>query len=473
MTSYSDIRKLIEARKEFCASLVGTLRRASKAHASLNAFVEFFDDTLDRDAREADRRSAEGNPRPLEGMLIGIKDNILIRGRECTAASRMLAGHHAAYDATAVRRLRDAGAILAGRMNMDEFAMGSSGENSVYGPTQNPAAPGHIPGGSSSGSAAAVAAGLLHAALGSDTGGSVRQPAACTGTIGIKPTYGRVSRFGLISFASSCDQIGVIARSAEDAARVLECIAGQDEADATSASEPVPVYTTAVHRGVRDLRIGVVKEYLSDGLPVPQRDAVAASAASLTAAGAQVRDISIPMSDILYPVYAVIANAEAASNLSRYDGIRYGHAEEEEEGTFHTSVIANRNRGFGREVKRRIMIGTHVLSAGYRQQWFEQAARLRRRIRDEYLRAFEDVDLLLMPVTPGPPERLGALMEDPLRMYRSDVYTVAANLTGLPAISVPAGTDGDGMPLAIQIVAPAFREDLLFAAAGVLEGGGQ
>ncbi|MBE0644237.1 MAG: Asp-tRNA(Asn)/Glu-tRNA(Gln) amidotransferase subunit GatA [Bacteroidetes bacterium] len=469
MTSYSDIRKSIEARKEFCASLVHTLRNEIVARPGLNAFVELFDDTLDVDAQTADTRSVAGNARGLEGMLVGIKDNILIRGRECTAASRMLKGHRAAYDATVVRRLREAGAVIAGRLNMDEFAMGSSGETSVYGPTQNPAAEGRIPGGSSSGSAAAVAAGLLHAALGSDTGGSVRQPAACTGTIGIKPTYGRVSRSGLISFASSCDQIGVIAGTAEDAARVLHCISGHDTADATSSADPVTAYVSAVGKGVQGLRIGIIRECLPDELPAAQHEAIQRSAEVLTSAGATVDEILLPLTDLLYPVYAVIANAEAASNLSRYNGMRYGHACNDEE-EFHTAVMRNRSEGFGREVKRRIMIGTYVLSAGYRQQWFEHAARLRRRIRDAYRQALSEVDLLLLPVMPGPPAPLGELMEDPLRMYRSDMYTVAANLTGLPAISVPAGRDGEGLPLAVQFMASAFREDLLFASAGVLEG---
>ncbi len=470
MTSYSEIRKLIEARKEFCASLVDTLRSDARNHESINAFVELFDDDFDAYAREADRRSTGGNARSLEGMCIGVKDNILVKDRECTAASRMLRGHRAVYDATVVRKLRADGALIVGRMNMDEFAMGSTGETSVYGPTMNPAANDRVPGGSSSGSAAAVAAGLLHAALGSDTGGSVRQPAACTGTIGLKPTYGRVSRSGLIAFASSCDQIGVIAGTTEDAARVLGSIAGKDGADAESASEPVPDFAAAVRQGVRELRVGRVTEGFIEDLPPQQARAISRSAELLASAGARVTDVSLPMAELLYPVYAVIANAEAASNLSRYDGVRYGRAAEGET-DFHTSTARSRSEGFGREVKRRIMIGTHVLSAGYREKWFEQAARLRRRIREAYVTLLESVDLLLLPVMPEPPAFREELLRDPLRMYRSDVYTVAANLTGLPAISVPVGKNEDGSPLAVQFMAPAFREEWLLAASAVIEGG--
>jgi aspartyl-tRNA(Asn)/glutamyl-tRNA(Gln) amidotransferase subunit A len=410
-------------------------------------------------------------------MLIGIKDNICMRGHEATAASRILEGHRAVYDATVVSRLRDAGAILAGRCNMDEFAMGSSGETSVYGPVLHPFLDGYVPGGSSSGSASAVAAGLLHAALGSDTGGSVRQPAAYTGTVGLKPTWGRVSRSGLIAFASSFDQIGPITSNVRDNARVLAVIAGIDARDATTADIEVPDFLASTSRGVAGMRIGIPIEFLGGALPQEVRAGVRRIAAALEKKGAVLAEISLPLTPVVFPAYFIMANAEATSNLARYDGVRLGRPgteTQQADGNDPASLLAerygaSRREGFGREVRRRILLGMELLIEGEEADWYERARRVRRRVRDEYDAAFTNVDLLLTPVTAGPPFRFGERLEHPLRMYLTDMFNTSANLTGLPAISVPAGNDDAGLPFAVQFIAGAFREDQLYAAAGAVE----
>lgn len=468
MISYSDISKSIEARKEFCASLVDVLHHTYEAHSQLNAVIELFSEALREGAREADARSRDGTARPLEGLLVGIKDNILIEGNRCSAASRILDGYRASCDATVLRRLRAAGALIAGRLNMDEFGMGSSGETSIYGKTDNPVNPRLTTGGSSSGPAAAVAAGLMHAALGSDTGGSVRHPAACTGTVGIKPTYGRVSRNGLIAFASSFDQIGVIAPTVEIAASLLRHIAGQDPADATTVAVDVPDYTKEMHRGIRGLNIGMPEEYVSADTDADVRLAVEDAKEMLRSAGAVIRHVSLPDTELLSRVYMILANVEAASNLARYDGMRYGRRSTLG-ARYHESVAHSRGEGFGIEVKKRILLGTRVLSAEHRASIYEPALRERGRIRIAFDRAFKEIDLLLLPVLPSPPEWRDATPRDPLSMYRGDAFLVGANLAGLPAISVPMGIDSSGRPRAVQLMASAFREDLLFAAAAEIQ----
>lgn len=467
MIRYTDIRERIEARKEFCASLVDTALRQAEARREMNAFVELFASPARERALECDARITQGKARPLESMLVAVKDNIAVRDHETTAGSRMLAGYRAVRDATVVERLRDAGAVLLGRANMDEFAMGSSGQTSAYGSVRHPFLEGYVPGGSSSGSVAAVAAGIVHGALGTDTGGSVRQPAAYTGTVGMKPTYGRVSRSGLVAFSSSCDQIGPITATVEDNARMLTVIAGRDPADATTADVPVPDYASSAAAGVVGLRIGLPAEYLDERVPADLRRRVSAIAQSLEQEGAVVRDCSLPLTRAVFPAYFLIANAEASSNLARYDGVRLGAAADTDE--LRDRYVRSRSEGFGREVKRRIMLGSWVLSGGHAQDWYGRAQRVRRLVREEFNRTFDDLDLLLTPVTPGPPFRLGERLADPMDMYLTDVFNTAANLSGLPAISVPAGRDERGLPFAVQFMAAAWREDLLYAAAGTVE----
>lgn len=480
MMHYQHVRNRIEARKEFCASLVaGTLERVQR-EGGCNAFVELFDAEALAAAVESDARVRAGRARALEGMLVGIKDNICMQGAQATAASRMLEQHRAVYDATVVTRLRDAGAVIVGRCNMDEFAMGSSGETSVYGPTRHPFLENLVPGGSSSGSAAAVAAGLVHGALGSDTGGSVRQPAAYTGTVGMKPTWGRVSRSGLIAFASSCDQVGPITSDVRDNARILSVIAGADPHDATTASIPVDDYVAAVDRGVAGLRIGIPREYMGKEVPEFMRARVRMVAGLLRDAGAEVQDVSLPQSALVFPAYFVIANVEASSNLARYDGVRLGrmaaNAELRAPGDAEEIVSpllrryrTSRGSGFGQEVQRRILLGTQLLEEGEEAGWYDRARRVRHLVREEFAALFRDTDLLLTPVTPGPPFAFGARLREPLHMYLTDLFNTAANLTGIPAISVPAGADEQGRPLAVQFMAGAFRESTLYAAAGCVE----
>lgn len=469
MIPYSDIRQSIEARTTFCASLVdGALVRAQKERG-LNAFIELFDDEARAAAEESDRRSIEARSRPLEGMLVGIKDNICVRRHETTAGSRILAGHRAVYDATVVQRLRAAGAVLFGRTNMDEFAMGSSGQTSAYGPTRHPFLDGFVPGGSSSGSAAAVGAGLVHAALGTDTGGSVRQPAAYTGCVGMKPTYGRVSRYGLIAFSSSCDQIGPLTATVRDNARVLSVIAGPDPQDATTARLDVPDYAAACDGGVAGLRIGLPAEYLGDDVHPDLRAHVRTVAGQLNKQGARIMDVSLPLTPVVFPAYFLIANAEAASNLARYDGVRLGARATDAEDLVDT-YLQSRSAGFGREVKRRIMLGTFVQSESHVTGWHEKALRIRRKVIEEFETMFSKVDLLLSPVTPGPPFRLGERLEDPMQMYLTDVFNTAANLAGNPAIAVPTGRDEQQRPRAVQLMAAHFREDLCYRAGAIIEG---
>ncbi len=436
--------------------------RIRERNGELNAFLAVFDE--ERVLREAE--AARG---PLAGMAVAVKDNIAVRGEPLTCASRILEGHTAPYDATVVRRLKEAGAVLLGKTNLDEFAMGSSTEYSAFGPTMNPADLERVPGGSSGGSAAAVAAGLCDAALGSDTGGSVRQPAAFCGVVGFKPTYGRVSRYGLVAFGSSLDQVGVFARDVGTVARVAQVISGGDEADSTTAPHPVEEYPAALERGVEGLTIGLPREYLPEELEAPVLAAVRAAASALERAGAKkVVEVSLPHTDAVIPCYYVIATAEASSNLARFDGGRYGLRVEAD--TLLETYIRSRSQGFGPEVKRRIMLGTFVLSAGYYEAYYGRAMRVRRLIRDDFTRVFEDgVDLLLTPTAPTPAFRFGE-KADPLAMYLSDIFTVAVNLAGVPAISVPGMTDG--LPIGVQLIAPHFGEEVLFRAARVIERGG-
>ncbi len=410
---------------------------------------------------------------PLGGIPIAIKDNLNVLGQPCTCGSKFLAENYTSpYDATVIRKLRAAGAIPFGRMNQDEFAMGSSTENSALQVTRNPHDPARIPGGSSGGSAASVAAGTAIAALGSDTGGSIRQPASHCGVVGLKPSYGRVSRYGLVAFASSLDQIGPLTQSVEDAARMLQAIAGYDPLDSTCLDVPVPDYLAGLHDGVKGLKLGVPKEYFGEGIDPGVRARVEAAIQSLAAQGAEIVELSLPHTEYAVATYYVIAPAEASSNLSRFDGIRYGH---------RTSSPADildlykksREEGFGPEVKRRIILGTYVLSSGYYDAYYSRAQKVRTLIRRDFENAFQQVDAIVSPVAPTPARKIGAFAADPLHEYLSDIFTLSANLAGIPGISVPCGTtDFDGgknLPVGLQILGPHLGEAKLLQIAQAAE----
>lgn len=414
-------------------------------------------------AEAADRRRAQGEGGPLLGIPLAIKDVLMTAGVPTTAGSRILEGFTPPYTATAVRRLFDVGAVLLGKTNTDEFAMGSSTENSGYVTTRNPWDLERVPGGSSGGSAAAVAARLAPGALGTDTGGSVRQPAALCGVCALKPTYGRVSRYGLIAFASSLDQVGVFGRSATDMAILLGAIAGHDPRDSTSVDATVPDYAAMLSGGVRGLRVGVPKEYFVAGMQHEVEQAVRAAVEELASLGADVREISMPHTDYALPVYYLIAPSEASANLARFDGVRYGPRRSE--GALWPTYKATRGQGFGPEVKRRIMLGTYALAAGYYDAYYLKAQKVRTLIRQDFDRAFEQVDVIATPTTPTTAFRIGEKSSDPLEMYLSDVLTISVNLAGITAGVVPCGFDGAGLPIGLQLIGPAWGEPTVLRAA--------
>jgi len=453
-------RAAVDVVEEHLASIAGR-------EDELHAFNLVLADEARAAAEEIDRRVAAGeDPGPLAGVPVALKDNLCTRGIATTCSSRILDGWRPPYDATVVTRLREAGAVLVGKTNMDEFAMGSSTENSAFGPTRNPHDLSRVPGGSSGGSATAVAAGFAAAALGSDTGGSIRQPAALCGVVGVKPTYGLVSRYGLVAFASSLDQVGPITTSVADAAAVLEVIAGHDPADSTSLPRPAPALRAVLGEGVEGLRVGVLREFV-DAVDPEVAARVTAAATALESAGAKVDEASVPATTLGLSAYYLIATAEASSNLARYDGVRYGLRVD---GDDITSMYgATRAAGFGAEVKRRIMLGTYALSAGYYDAYYGQAQKARTLIIRDFDAAYGSYDLLLAPTTPTTAFELGAKAGDPLTMYLSDVCTIPSNLAGHPAMSLPYGRGGDGLPIGVQLLAPALGEATMFRAAAVLE----
>jgi aspartyl-tRNA(Asn)/glutamyl-tRNA(Gln) amidotransferase subunit A len=405
---------------------------------------------------------------PLAGVPIAIKDVLVVRGEPTTAGSKILAGYHPPYDATVVAKLEAAGAVLLGKLNCDEFAMGGSNENSAYGPVHNPRDLTRVPGGSSGGSAAAVAAGLCVASLGTDTGGSIRQPAAFCGVVGLLPTYGRVSRFGLIAFASSLDRIGPLSRNVADAATMLGVFAGPDTMDATSSQLPVPDYTAALQKPVAGLRIGVPEEYFGEGLDPEIRAAIERSLDQLRAVGCSIHKVSLPHTKYAVPTYYILATAEASSNLSRFDGVRFGHRSELA-GTLSAMYRNSRDEGFGAEVKRRILLGTYVLSAGYYDAYYRKAQQVRTLLTQDFLHAFTEVDALVCPVTPTPPWKLGEKTGDPLQMYLEDIYSVAASLAGICGMSVPCGTTATGLPIGVQILGKHFDESTILRVGAAIE----
>jgi aspartyl-tRNA(Asn)/glutamyl-tRNA(Gln) amidotransferase subunit A len=422
-------------------------------------------------ARKIDAMAANGKALPpLAGVPIGIKDVLVLQGSPATAGSKILEGYRPPYDATAVARLDSAGAVLVGKLNCDEFAMGSSNENSAYGPVRNPRALDRVPGGSSGGSAAAVAAGMAVATLGTDTGGSIRQPASFCGVVGVLPTYGRVSRYGLIAFASSLDRVGPFANTVRDAATVLGVIAGYDPLDATSSTLPVPDYTADLDKGVAGLRIGVPAEYFAEGLDAEVRIAVEATIEQLRAAGATILPISLPHTRYAVPTYYVLATAEASANLARFDGVRYGYRAKDSDTLAHM-YRRSREGGFGAEVKRRILLGTYALSAGYYDAYYKKAQQVRRLLTDDFLTAFAQVDAIVTPVAPTPAFKLGEKVDDPISMYLADIYTVTASLAGICGLSVPCGESREGLPIGLQILGKHFDESMVFRVAQAVENG--
>ena len=443
------------------AGVASALEAADKLNEKLNAFLE-----IDRQGalKRADQIDAldqtDQASLPLAGVPIAIKDNICVRGMQTSCGSRILGPYHPPYNATVIEHVLAAGAIVLGKTNCDEFAMGSSNENSAFGTVKNPWDTSRVPGGSSGGSAAAVAAGIVPVALGSDTGGSVRQPASLCGVIGLKPTYGRVSRYGLVAFGSSLDQIGVFARQASDAAVVLQVIAGRDHHDATSADVPVPDYSAELSQEVKGLRLGVSRALLGEGLSDEVRDAIEKAIAAYRDLGVEIVDTELPHAKYAIAVYYVIATAEASSNLARYDGVRYGFRAEEAP-ALRDMYRRTRDEGFGAEVKRRVMLGTYVLSAGYYDAYYLKAQKVRMLIRQDFANAFAGCDAILTPTAPTPAFLYGEKVNDPLAMYLNDIYTVTANLAGIPGISVPCGLSSEGLPIGLQLLGPNWSEALL------------
>jgi aspartyl-tRNA(Asn)/glutamyl-tRNA(Gln) amidotransferase subunit A len=468
----AEARDALKAKKISSAELTSAHLKAIEATRGLNAFVTETPERAKADAARADAVLAKGGGGSLEGIPLGIKDLFCTEGVLTTAGSHILDGFKPPYESTVSAKLWQAGAVMLGKLNMDEFAMGSSNMTSTHGAVKNPwrkkgANSDLVPGGSSGGSAAAVAARAVMGATATDTGGSIRQPAAFTGTVGIKPTYGRCSRWGIVAFASSLDQAGPIARTVMDAAIMLQAMSGHDPKDSTSADLAVPNFEAAVERGVKGLKIGIPKEYRLDGAPKEIQDLWEQGIAWLKDAGATTVEITLPHTKYALPVYYVIAPAEASSNLARYDGVRFGLRVPGK--TLDEMYENTRAAGFGAEVKRRILIGTYVLSAGYYDAYYLRAQRVRALIARDFTEAYKQVDAILTPATPSAAFAIGEKMDDPIAMYLNDVFTVTANLAGLPGISVPGGLNADGLPLGLQVIGRAFDEETVFAVGRALE----
>ncbi len=441
-----------------------TIREKDK---SLNAYITICEETAFAEAAIADKMIADGRGGPLAGVPIALKDNISTKGILTTCGSRILGNYVPVFDSTVVTKLKNAGAVIMGKTNMDEFAMGSSTETSFKGPTRNPIDPDKIPGGSSGGSAAVVAAKTAPAALGSDTGGSIRQPAACCGIVGLKPTYGRVSRYGLVAFASSLDQIGPLTRDVRDSALILSVISGHDPMDSTSSSNPVPDYLGMLDAGVKGLKIGMPKEYFAEGLNPEIKYAVVKAIDLLKSNGATVEEMSLPHTEYAVATYYIVATAEASSNLARYDGVKYGFSSPDAD-TLKDLYVNTRSMGFGMEVKRRIMLGNYVLSSGYYDAYYKKAQRVRSLLTQDFKEAFKKYDAIVCPTMPSPPYSIGEKIDDPLSMYLGDIYTTSVNLAGLPGLTVPFGNAG-GLPVGVQLIGPWFGEGTLFRMGRVLE----
>jgi aspartyl-tRNA(Asn)/glutamyl-tRNA(Gln) amidotransferase subunit A len=449
------------------------LEFAERENPKTNAYLTFSAGRALAAAAEVDRKLAAGEePGALAGVPVAVKDVIVTKGVRTTCASKILEHYTPPYDATAVERIEAAGGVIIGKTNCDEFAMGSSNENSAFGPVRNPVAPDRVPGGSSGGSAAVVAQGTAVISLGSDTGGSIRQPASFCGVVGVTPTYGRVSRYGLVAFASSLDHIGPFARNVRDAATLLERIAGQDPMDATSAGVPVPSYTAQMNGDVRGMKIGLPVEYMKHATG-DTADRIQEAANKLRGMGCDVREVSLPATDYAIAAYYVICTAEASANLERYDGVRYGFRSAEAGGADENKLSAmyrnTRGEGFGPEVKRRIMLGTYVLSHGYYDAYYLKAQKVRSLIARDFTNAFQQVDAVIAPVSPFPAFRIGEKVNDPVSMYLSDIYTITGSLAGIPCMSVPCGTTSEGLPVGLQILCNHFEEQKMFRLAHAFE----
>ena len=466
------VRDALLSRRFSAAELAAeALRFAQTENPRTNAYLHFSPERALAAAKRVDEQIARGqDPGPLAGVPVAVKDVILTQGVRTTCGSKLLANYVPPYDATAVERLERAGGIIIGKTNCDEFAMGSSTENSAFGPVRNPVAPDRVPGGSSGGSAAAVAQGTAVVALGSDTGGSIRQPASFCGVVGVTPTYGRVSRYGLTAFASSLDHIGPFARSVKDSATLLGVIAGRDPRDSTSADAPVPDYTALLDGNVKGLKLGLPREYLKD-LMSETGDLISRGVGVLQSLGCQVREISLPSTDYAIACYYIICTAEASSNLARYDGVRYTFRSEMSD-TLSDMYRNTRGEGFGAECKRRIMLGTYVLSAGYYDAYYLKAQKVRALIARDFANAFQEVDAILAPVSPFPAFKLGEKLDDPLAMYLSDIYTITGDLAGIPCMSVPCGNTAEGLPVGMQILTRHFDETTMFRLADAFEKAG-
>ena len=472
MNTIGEVRGAIEARKVSAREVAAEyFKRIAARNKALNAYLTLCEERAYRQADRVDALVAAGKTLPpLAGVPIAVKDVISTRGVKTTCGSKILSNYIPPYDATAVIRLESAGAVILGKTNCDEFAMGSSNENSAYGPVQNPTAPGCVPGGSSGGSAAVVAANLAVVSLGTDTGGSIRQPGSFCGIPAMMGSYGRVSRYGLIAFASSLDRIGPFAHTVEDVATVLHAIAGRDPNDSTSTTAPVEDYRASLGQSVKGMKVGVPKEYLGAGMDAGVRKKIDAGIEQLRKMGCDVRDIQLPHTDYAIATYYIIATAEASSNLARYDGVRFGPRMDGD------SLIAmyrkTRGAGFGAEVKRRIVLGTYVLSAGYYDAYYLKGQKVRALIAEDFRKAFEQVDVIVTPTSPVPPFKLGSRVNDPLQMYLADIYTVTGSLAGLPGISVPCGKIDGKLPVGLQIFGPAFGETKVLQLAHAFEQAG-
>lgn len=451
----SDIKRAIEK----------TLDNAERLNGELNSFLTVERDYALRRAAETENNGAEQS---LKGLAIAVKDNICTKFSQTSCGSRILGNYRPQYNATAVERLLNAGAIIVGKTNMDEFAMGSSNENSAFGAVKNPWDSSRVPGGSSGGSAVAVASGVVRASLGSETGGSVRQPASFCGIVGLKPTYGRISRFGLVAFASSLDQIGIFGQTSKDIADVLGAIAGRDKNDSTTADVAVPNYSEEIGKAIKGRRIGVPRQLFGEGLDDEVREAVERSIERYQSLGAEIVDVELPNSKYSIAVYYIIATAEASSNLARFDGVRYGFRAEDA-GELREMYMKTREEGFGAEVKRRIMLGTYVLSSGYYEAYYAKAQKVRALLKRDFLDAFEQCDAILTPTAPTTAFRIGEKADDPLAMYLSDIYTASANLAGIPGISIPCGVSKENLPIGLQLLGRHWSESVLLNLAHAYE----
>ena len=464
--SIADLQSLLRRREVSPREVISALReRIEAVDGEIGAYLSF---DIDAAAKEADKANVE---LPLGGVPIAIKDIISVMGQPCTCGSKILNGYRATYDATVIRKLRAAGAIPFGKTNLDEFAMGSSTENSAVKLTRNPWDLSRVPGGSSGGSAAAVAVDAAFGALGSDTGGSIRQPAALSGIVGFKPTYGRVSRFGLVAFASSLDQIGPLTKTVRDAALIMNAIAGHDPQDSTSLTEPAPDYAAQLGNDLRGVRLGLPKEYMVEGIDSQVKTAINDAVKQMHSLGAEIVDVSLPHTDYAVAVYYIVATAEASANLARFDGVRYGYRAENPKDMLDL-YGRTREEGFGPEVKRRIVLGTYVLSSGYYDAYYLRAQKVRELIRQDFAKAFENVDALISPTSPVPAFKLGERTADPLQMYLADVFTIAANLTGICGISVPCGfaeVDNHRLPIGLQLLGKPLDEARIFQIAHAYE----